>query len=98
MGGEGSGTWHRFNKKTTVEECRSLDVGYLHCNGLLKPGHYFSLRWSRAGRQTLWDPLSDGPRRPLLLRSTVGWSPGRATPWPVPFVHCLRRSRSPGLP
>jgi hypothetical protein len=29
-----------------------VDVRYLHCNGLLKLGYSFSLRWSRAGRQT----------------------------------------------
>jgi hypothetical protein len=52
MGGVGSGNWYRFNKKTTTNECQSIDVRYLHCNGLLKPGHNFSLRWSRAGRQT----------------------------------------------
>jgi hypothetical protein len=52
VGGVGSGSWYRFNKKSTTNECQSIDVRYLHCNGLLKPGHYFSLRWSRAGRQT----------------------------------------------
>jgi hypothetical protein len=26
MGGVGSGSWYRFSNKTTVEECRSLDV------------------------------------------------------------------------
>jgi hypothetical protein len=52
MGGMGSGSWHRFNKKTTTEECQSIDVRYLHRNGLLKPGGWFSLRWSRAGRET----------------------------------------------
>ena len=52
MGGEGSGNWYRFDKKTTTGECHSVDVRYLHRNGLLKPGHSFSLRWSRAGRQT----------------------------------------------
>jgi hypothetical protein len=52
LGGEGSGNWYRFDKKTTTGECHSVDVRYLHRNGLLKPGHSFSLRWSRAGRQT----------------------------------------------
>ncbi len=52
MGGVGSGNWYRFDKKTTTGECHSVDVRYLHRNGLLKPGHSFSLRWSRAGRQT----------------------------------------------
>jgi hypothetical protein len=52
VGGVGSGNWYRFNKKTTTGECQSIDVRYLHRNDLLKPGHSFSLRWSRAGRQT----------------------------------------------
>jgi hypothetical protein len=52
MGGVGSGNWYRFGKKTTTGECQSIDVCYLHRNGLLQPGHSFSLRWSRAGRQT----------------------------------------------
>ena len=52
MGGVGSGGWHRFDKKTTTDECQSIDVRYLHRNGLLQPGHSFSLRWSQAGRET----------------------------------------------
>jgi hypothetical protein len=52
VGGAGSGNWYRFNKKSTTNECQSIDIRYLHRNGLLKPGHYFSLRWSRAGRET----------------------------------------------
>ncbi len=52
MGGVGSGSWYRFNKKTTTNECQGIDVRYLHRNGLLKPGHSFSLRWLRAGRET----------------------------------------------
>jgi hypothetical protein len=51
MGGVGSGSWHRFGKKTTVEECRSLDARRLHREGLLKPGSLFSWSWSRAGRE-----------------------------------------------
>jgi hypothetical protein len=51
MGGIGGGSWYRFHKKTT-DECKSIDVRYLHRNGLLQPGHPFSLRWSRAGRET----------------------------------------------
>jgi hypothetical protein len=52
MGGVGSGNWYRFNTKSTTNECHSVDVRYLHRNDLLKHGHYFSLRWSRAGRET----------------------------------------------
>jgi hypothetical protein len=52
MGGVGSGSWYRFDKKTTTGECHRLDVRYLHREGLLIPGRWFSLSWSRAGRQT----------------------------------------------
>ena len=51
MGGVGSGSWYRFNGKTT-DECHSIDIRHLHRNSLLQPGHSFSLGWSRAGRQT----------------------------------------------
>jgi hypothetical protein len=52
MGGVGSGDWYRFDKKTTTDECHGVDVRYLHRNGLLKPGSWFSLRWSRGSRET----------------------------------------------
>jgi hypothetical protein len=52
LGGAGSGNWYRFDKKTTTVECHSVDVRYLHRESPLKPGHWFSLRWSRAGRET----------------------------------------------
>lgn len=52
MGGVGSGNWYRSSKKTTTDETHSVDVRYLHRNGLLSPGRWFSLRWSRAGRET----------------------------------------------
>jgi hypothetical protein len=52
LAGGGSSNWYRFDKKTTTDECHSVDVRYLHREGLLTPGHWFSLRWSRAGRET----------------------------------------------
>ncbi len=52
LGGVGSGSWHRFDKKTMTGETHSLDVRYLHREGSLKPGRSFSLRWSRTGRET----------------------------------------------
>ena len=52
MGGAGSGNWYRFDKKTTTGKCHSIDVRYLYREGLLKPGRWFFLRWSRAGRET----------------------------------------------
>ena len=51
MGGVGSGSWYRFDKKTTVGECRSLDVRRLHREELLKPGRLFLWSWSRVGRE-----------------------------------------------
>ena len=52
MGGVGSGNWYRTGTKTTTGECHSVDVRYLHQHDLLKPGEWFSLRWSRAGRES----------------------------------------------
>jgi hypothetical protein len=52
MGGEGSGNWYRFGKKTTTGECHSVDVRHLHRKGLLKAGGWFSLRWSRGEHET----------------------------------------------
>jgi hypothetical protein len=52
MGGEVSGNWYRFDKKTTTGECRSVDVRYLHREGLLKSGRWFTLRSLRSGRET----------------------------------------------
>ena len=53
MGGLGSGNRYRFGKKATTDECHSLDIRYLHRNGLLSPScRGFSLSWSRAGRET----------------------------------------------
>jgi hypothetical protein len=51
MGGLGSGNRYRFDKKTTTDECRSLDVRRFHQEGLLKPGHYFSWSWRRAEQE-----------------------------------------------
>jgi hypothetical protein len=50
MGGAGSGNWYRFDKKTTTGECQSVDVRYLHREGLLEPGRWFSLRAGRGLR------------------------------------------------
>jgi hypothetical protein len=77
MGGEGSGNWYRFDKKTTTDGCHSVDVRYLHRKDLLTPGHWYSLRWSRAGRETGSIRIAvggnDKPQRVLLLyRHRIG--------------------------
>jgi hypothetical protein len=51
LGGLGSGNRYRLDKKTTTDECHSLDVRRFHREGLLKSGTSFSWRWSRAGRK-----------------------------------------------
>ena len=79
MGGVGSGNWYRFDKKTTTDECYSVDVRYLHREGLLKPRRWFTLQWSRAGGEagSIRGEVegSDRPERVLLLfryRSSLG--------------------------
>jgi hypothetical protein len=71
MGALGSGNWYRYDKKITTGECHSVDVRYLHREGLLQSGHRFSLRWSRAGRETgsIGGAVegSDRPRQVLLF-------------------------------
>jgi hypothetical protein len=48
MDGVGNGNWYRFDKKTTTDECHSVDVWHLHREGLLTSGYWFTLRRSRA--------------------------------------------------
>jgi hypothetical protein len=79
VGGVGSGSWYTFNRKSTVEESRSLDVRRLHREGLLKPGRLFSWSWSRTGREVASiGALVEGddcPERVVLLfrhRSGLG--------------------------
>jgi hypothetical protein len=80
VGGVGSGNWYRFDKKATTDECHSVDVRYLHRLGLLKSGHWFTLRWSRAGRKTgSIRGVVDGSRPPtcaILLYRYRSWSGG----------------------
>jgi hypothetical protein len=53
MGGMGSGSWYRRNKKTTTDEVHWIDIRYLRKQGVLRwPGYTGSLSWSRGGEQT----------------------------------------------
>lgn len=52
MGGQGSGSWYRADKKTMTGETHGLDLRQLHREGLLKPGRSFSSRWLRGERET----------------------------------------------
>ena len=49
MGGVGSGTWCRWRKRKTLEECHRIDVRYLFKRGLLKKGMAGSLSWTTRG-------------------------------------------------
>ena len=46
MGGWGSDSWYRWNRRTTCEETKRIDIRYLKQRGLLKPGTTGSLSWS----------------------------------------------------
>jgi hypothetical protein len=53
MGGIGSGSWYRWDKKTTTEEVHRVDIRYMRKRELLRwPGYTGSLAWSRGGEQT----------------------------------------------
>ena len=52
MGGCGSGRWYRWETKTLVTSCRSLDVRRLHREGLLQPDTFCGWAWlNSAGEQ-----------------------------------------------
>lgn len=49
MGGVGSGSWYRWNKQTTTEDTKRIDIRYMKKQGLLKHNTQGSLRWTRGG-------------------------------------------------
>jgi hypothetical protein len=46
MGGSGSGNWYRFDSKTLVDDCLSIDVRQLSRWGYLKPWLRYPLKWN----------------------------------------------------
>ena len=46
MGGLGSGNRYRWDKKTVVEDCLSIDANRWTCEGILKVGVHHRGRWS----------------------------------------------------
>ena len=52
MGGPRSGTWYRFNKRDTTDEHRSIDIRAWHRKGLLWPGNFITVTWSRLDEVT----------------------------------------------
>lgn len=49
MGGVGSGSWYRWDKKTTVEGIRQIDIRYMKKHGLLGLGCSGTLWWTCDG-------------------------------------------------
>ena len=52
MGGPGSGTWYRWDKRTTVDEVKRLDVHWLHRQACLRPSARATVTWHRGAQQT----------------------------------------------
>jgi hypothetical protein len=66
MGGRGSGSWYRWNKKDTVDDGLSLDINKLVRDGLVRDFSIGSLRWTngRTGEESasigfVLEPLGD---------------------------------------
>jgi hypothetical protein len=55
MGGPGCGTWHRWDKRTTLEEAYRLDVRWLQRHGYLD-GRPHWVTWSRGERAGGFSP------------------------------------------
>jgi hypothetical protein len=51
MGGSGSGSWYRWDKRTTTEEIKRIDIRYLKKHGLLSHGRR-SLSWTSGGESS----------------------------------------------
>jgi uncharacterized protein YndB with AHSA1/START domain len=105
MGGAGSGNWYRFDKKATTDECHSVDVRYLHREGLLEPGRWFSLTWSRADRETgSIRGVVEGTQPPERVVLTYRYRSGPGGEWQGVTLDELRvnasrqEQRRPGIP
>jgi hypothetical protein len=50
MGGQGSGSYYRWGKKTTTFEIKRIDIRYMTKHGLLKPNYQGQLKWTSRGK------------------------------------------------
>ena len=76
MGGYGSGCWSFSHKKTTVEECRSLDVRRFKREGMLQRGQVWSGQWcwwDEDGNRTSWMDLTTSAEA-ITLSYTIRWT------------------------
>jgi hypothetical protein len=51
MGGPGSGTWYRWDRRTTLEETQRLDIRWLHRSGYLT-AYPHSVTWHQGKHRT----------------------------------------------
>lgn len=78
MGGPGSGTYFRCDKKDTVEEHLSLDVRKLNREHGIKPGSLITVQYQWRGEQMTqaitidWIPCNYGGRRPWFICGNCG--------------------------
>lgn len=52
MGGKGSGTWYRWNKMITLDDCRILDINRMQKLGAIKPDIIKTGRWLWVNSET----------------------------------------------
>lgn len=45
MGGQGSGNWYRFDSKTRIEDCLTIDVRHIDRNRGLDPYQIYFCQW-----------------------------------------------------
>ncbi len=50
MGGMGSGSWYRWDKKLTLNETNRIDIRYMRKQGMLKPGAAGILSWTSGNK------------------------------------------------
>ena len=107
MGGPGSGTWYRWDTRTTLSEVHRLDVRGLRKQGYLQPGVMAPITWHRGDRESGSIMLTcDGTALTLSYRYRVSDGDWQAMTQPValdwtpcryggfrPWLLCPRCSR-----
>lgn len=66
MGGSGSGSWYRWDSKTTIESQYKIDVRWMKKQGLLVPGTAGTLSWSCRGKESGYISYRLGSDRLIL--------------------------------
>ena len=84
MGGPGSGNWYRWDKRTTTEEVKRIDIRFMKKHGYLSPGRR-TLSWSCGGESSgyiQYTMYSDCMILDYKFRRNGGeWEPVKQTIW-----------------